>query len=81
MIAPNNKHKKDFTEVITAGFRNGKSLKDYQVTAVLPKKIDSAEGLETCGKGTCEMRDYTTKINIFTTKACRESIENLTWIP
>ena len=61
-----------FPEVLIVWFRNGKCLKDYLVRAALPK-IDNFEGSEKCGKGTCQVCDYVTKTNIFTTKACGES--------
>ena len=52
MLALDKEHKKVFPEVPTVLFRNGKSLKDYLVTATLPK-IYNAGGSEPCGKSTC----------------------------
>ena len=37
LVAPGKEHKKGFPEVPIEGFRNDKSLKDYLVTAALPK--------------------------------------------
>ena len=53
------------------GFRNGKSLKDYLVSAALPK-MDNAGGYEPCGKVTCQVCDHIITTNTFTTKACGE---------
>ena len=69
LLAPEKKHKK--TEVPIAGFRNGKSLKDYLVRAVLPR-MDNAGGSEPCGKGTCQVCDHIIATNTFTTKTCGE---------
>ena len=52
MLAAGKKQKKVFPEVPIVGFRNGKSLKDYLVRAVLPK-MDNVGGSEPCGKGAC----------------------------
>ena len=37
LLAPDKEHKKVFPNVPVVGFRNGKSLKDYLVRAVLPR--------------------------------------------
>ena len=69
LLAPDKGHKKVFPEVPIVGFRNGKSLKDYLVTAVLPK-MDNAGCSEPHGKGTCQVCDHIITTNTFTTKAC-----------
>ena len=71
LLAPDKEHKKVFPEVPIVGFRNGKSLKDYLVRAVLAK-MDNAGGSEPCGKGTCQVCDHIITTNTFTTKACGE---------
>ena len=53
------------------GFRNGKSLKDYLVSAALPKR-DNSGGFESCGKSTCQACDHIIRSNNFTTKGIRE---------
>ena len=71
LLAADKKQKKVFPEVPIVGFRNGKSLKDYLVRAVMPK-MDNAGGYEPCGKGTCQVCDHIITTNTFTTKACGE---------
>ena len=71
MLAPDKEHKKVFPEVRIVGLRNGKSLKDYLVRAVL-LKMDNAGGSKPYEKGTCQVYDHIITTNIFTTKACGE---------
>ena len=71
LLAPDKEHKKVFPEAPIVGFPNGKSLKNYLVTAALPK-MDNAGGSEPCGKGTCQVCDHIITTNTFTTKACGE---------
>ena len=71
LLAPDKEHKNVFPEVPIVGFRNGKSLKDYLVRAVLPK-TDNAEGSELSGKGTCQVCIHIIITNTVTTKACGE---------
>ena len=71
LLARDKEHKKSFPEVPIVGFRNGKSLKDYLVSAALPK-MGNAVGSEACGKGTCQVCDHIITTNTFTTKACGE---------
>ena len=56
------------------GFQNGKSLKEYLVRAALPK-MNNARGSEPCGKGTCQVCDYISTTNTFTTKACGKVVK------
>ena len=51
LLAPDKEHNKVFPTVPVAGFRNGKSLKDYLVRAVLPK-INETGRCEPCEKET-----------------------------
>ena len=37
LLAPDKEHEKVFPNVPVVGFRNGKSLEDYLIRAVLPK--------------------------------------------
>ena len=52
LLAPDKEHKKVFPNVPVVGFRNGKSLKDYLVRAVLPRTNETGR-CEPCGKKTC----------------------------
>ena len=52
LLASDKKHKKVFPDVHVAGFRNGKSLKDYLVRAALPKTNETGR-CELCRKKTC----------------------------
>ena len=69
LLPPDKEHKKVFPEVPIVGFRNGNIVKDYLVRATQPK-MDNAGGSESCGKGTCQVRDHIIKNNAFTAKAC-----------
>ena len=69
LLAPDKEHKKVFPEVPIVGFRNGNIVKDYLVRATQPK-MDNAGGSESCGKGTCQVRDHIITNNAFTAKAC-----------
>ena len=67
LLAPDRELKTFFPEVPVVEFRNSKSLKDYLVTAALPK-MGNAGNPEPCGKGTCQVSDYIITTNTFTTK-------------
>ena len=68
LLAPDKKHKKVFPNVPVVGFRNGKSLKDYLVRAVLPRTNETGR-CEPCGKKTClvcnSIRTTTTDYNFY----------------
>ena len=49
LLTPNKEHKKLFPNVPVIGFRNGVSLKDFLVTAALPK-LNGSSRCEPCGK-------------------------------
>ena len=49
LLAPDKEHKKVFPNVLVVGFRNGKSLEDYLVRAVLPRTNETRR-CEPCGK-------------------------------
>ena len=49
LLAPDKEHKKVFPDVPVAGFRNGKSLKDYLVSTALHKTNEIGR-CEPCGK-------------------------------
>ena len=63
-LSPNKEHNKVFPNVPVIGFRNGKSLKDFFVTATLPKLN------EPCKKKTSLVCDSVTTATTFTTEAC-----------
>ena len=71
LLVLDKEHKKVFPEVPIVRFRNGKSLKDYLVRTALPK-IDNAGSAEPCEEGTCQVCDYISITNTFTTKVCGE---------
>ena len=48
LLAPDQQHRKVFTDIPRIGFKNGKSLKDHLVRSVLPK-IDVAGNSGPCG--------------------------------
>ena len=49
LLAPDEQHRKVFTDIPRIGFKNGKSLKDHLVRSVLPK-IDVAGNSGPCGE-------------------------------
>ena len=51
-LAPDEEHKKVFPNVSVVGFHNSKSLKDYLVSAALPKTNKTGR-YEPCAKKTC----------------------------
>ena len=71
LLAPDKEHKKVFPDVPVVGFRNGKSLKDYLVRAILPKANETGR-CEPCGKKTCLVCNSIRTTTTFTTEACRE---------
>ena len=56
LIAPDEQHRKVFTDIPRIGFKNGKSLKNHLVRSVLPK-IDVAGNSVPCGgkRSLCEL--------------------------
>ena len=68
------KHKRVFPNVPVVGFRNGISLKDYLVGAVLPRtnEIGRCERWE---KKTCLVCNSIRTITTFTTEACGETFK------
>ena len=74
LLTPDQKHKKVFQDILVAGFRNGKSLKDHLVRAKLPN-VEVAGRSESCGKGNCQVCDYICHTDTFTTKACGETFK------
>ena len=74
LLTPNKEHKKVFPDVPVAGFRNGKSLKDYLVRSKLPK-LDESGRCEPCVKKTCLVCDSISTSTTFTTEACQESFK------
>ena len=74
LLTPNKEHKKVFPDVPVAGFRNGKSLKDYLVRAKL-SKLEESGRCEPCGKKTCLVCDSIIAIPTFSTKACQKTFK------
>ena len=56
LLAPDEQHRKVFTDIPAIGFKNGKSLKDHLVKSVLPK-IDVGGSSRPCGgkRSPCEL--------------------------
>ena len=73
---PGKKHKKVFSKVPVIEFRNGKSLKDYLVRAVLPQ-TNKTERCEPSGQKTCLVCDSIRSSKTITTKVCRENLKIL----
>ena len=71
LLAPDKKHKKVFPDVRVAGFRNGKSLKDYLVRAALPKANETRR-CEQCSKKTSLVCNSIRTTTNFTREACGE---------
>ena len=71
LLTPDKEHKKD---IPVAGFRNGKSLKDHLVRAKLPN-VNITGRSESCGKGNCQVCDFTCNTDTSTTKACGETFK------
>ena len=74
LLAPDKEHRKVFPEIPVVGFRNGKSLKDHLVRAVLPK-INKSFGSEPCGKSRCQVCNYISTTDRFTTKTSGETFK------
>ena len=72
LLTLNKEHKKVFPNVPVIGFRNGKSLKDFLVSATLPK-LNGSGRCEPCGKKTCLVCDSISTATTFTTEACQET--------
>ena len=71
LLGPDREHKNVFPDVPVVGFRNGKSLKNYLVTAALLKTNETRK-CESCGKKTCLVCNSIRATTTFTTEACRE---------
>ena len=67
-------HKGVFPNVPVVAFRNGKSLKDYLVGAVLPRTSETGR-CEPWGKKTCLVCNSIRTITTFTTEACGETFK------
>ena len=74
LLVPDQNHKKVFLGVPIMGFRNGNSLKDCLVIAVLPKMSNTGDS-EPCEKSTCQVCDHIITTNTFTTKGCGEVLK------
>ena len=74
LLAPDKEHKKVFPNVPVVGFRNGKSLKDYLVRAVLPRTNETGR-CEPCGKKTCLVCNSIRTTTTFTTETCNETFK------
>ena len=75
LLAPDKKQKKVLPNVPVVRIRNGKSLKDYLVRAVLPKTNKSGR-YEPCGNQTYSVCNTIRTNTTFTTaEACRETFK------
>ena len=66
LLAPDEQHRKVFTDIPRIGFKNGKSLKDHLVRSVLPK-IDVAGNSGPCSgkRPPCELCKLMKKTSTF----------------
>ena len=69
LLAPDKEHKNVFPNVPVGKFRNGKSLKDYLVGAVLLRTNESGK-CESCGKEDFLVCNSIRTTTTFTTEAC-----------
>ena len=74
LFALDKEHKKVFPNVPVAGFRIGKSLKDYQVKAALPG-TNKTRRCEPCRKKTCLICNSTRTTTTFTTEAYEKTFK------
>ena len=74
LLTPNKEHKKLFCNVSFIEFRNGKSLKDFLVRAILPK-LNGGGRSEPCWKKTYLVCDSISTATTFTTEACQETFK------
>lgn len=74
LLAADKEHKKVYLEVLIIEFRNGTSLKNNIVRAILPK-IANVGGSKTSRKNTCQVCYYVIKTNLFKTKARQKYIK------
>ena len=74
LLTPDKEHKKVFQDILVAGFRNGKSLKDHLVRAKLPN-VEFTGRSESCGKGNCQICDFTCDTDTFSTKVCGKTFK------
>ena len=74
LLAPDKEHAKVFSNVPDVEFRNGKTIKDYLIRAVLPKTNKSGR-CEPCGKKTCLVCNSIKPTKTFRTEACRETFK------
>ena len=72
MLLASEKENKVFLNAPVVGFRNGKSLKDYQVRAVLTK-TNETEICESRGKKTCLFYNSIRTTTTLITKTCGET--------
>ena len=77
LLTPDEAHKKVFSDIPVVGFKNGKSLKDHLVRAVLPK-IDVEGRSMPCGgkKRSCEVCKSINNTPIFKKKWISRSLSN-----
>ena len=73
-LALDKEHEKVFPNVPVVGFRNGKSLEDYLIRAVL-SKTNETERCESCGKKTCLVCNSIRTTTTFTMEACSETFK------
>ena len=69
LLTPDKEYKKVFPDVPVVRFRNGKSIKDYLVKAVLPKTKKNGR-CEPCWKKTCLVCNSIRTTTTSTTEAC-----------
>ena len=74
LLTPDQELKKVFQDILVAGLRNDKSLKDHLVGAKLPN-VDIPGRFESCGKKKCQVCDFIYDKNTFSNKDCGETFK------
>ena len=74
LLDPDKERKKVFPNVPVVGFRDGRSLKNYLVRAILPRTNETGR-FELCGKETCLVCNSKRTITTCTTKPCGEILK------
>ena len=74
LLTPDQELKKVFQDILVAGLRNDKSVKDHLVGAKLPN-VDIPGRFESCGKKKCQVCDFIYDKNTFSTNHCGKTFK------
>ena len=75
LSAPNEEHKKVFSDVPIVGFKRGKSIKDFLVRSKLPVKRETVGQSEACQKARCQICPSICKTKSFESSQTSEKYE------